>query len=92
MKLMIYEFLTKLIIEIARLRTMLGISNCYRFDRDAMNTIPDCVAKMKVKCYNLSHFNFACCDCDLTHNLRIDKQDGLHCIPIRPEKYGYRLR
>ena len=88
-----YELLTYLIIKLAQFRVWylkkfhFRTGFYLRRDRDEMNII---------KPHNLEHegFLFACCDCDLTHNLYFDKEDKskLHCVPQRPQWYKYKLR
>lgn len=89
----IYEIITQLIIFLSRLRywylKKFGGIHAFtiRKDKDEINLIRN---------HNFDHegFYLACCDCDLTHNLFLDKQDKsiLHCIPQRPRDYKYKLR
>lgn len=89
MKNILYEISTYLIIRIARYRERLGIANCVRVERDAINLIPQAEFWLKE---NYAGFEFECCDCGLVHNFKMDKDGALHCLPLRPINYKYKLR
>ena len=84
----IYELLTLAITCLNRLRTgyaMAFLHPCFRPDRDL------CL-EIEMHCIDTGGLILECCDCGLTHLLRLTRDRCLHIIPIRPRRYRYRLR
>jgi len=82
----LYELLTLLITALNRIRTWHARKHlypCCRVDRDL---------RMETHCIDTSGLLMECCDCGLTHWLRLDGAWLLHIVPVRPKKYHYRLR
>lgn len=83
---MMYRFLTMLIICLARLRKSCGKNWVMRVERDDHNLIPGYSFKAGSK-----SFLIECCDCGLAHQFFEDEK-GVHGIPERPKGYDYKWR
>ena len=91
---LIYEFLTWLIIRLGRsrhwyLKKFYWKTGFYlRTDRDEMNKLEGGQGLLKG-----AGFALECCDCGLTHFIKNwEDSEDLHCIPHRPKNYKYKLR
>lgn len=88
MRLLVYKFLTLVIIILNIIRKRLcwySLKWGLRKERDEQNLIPG---------YWVSKDNgilLECCDCGLSHRLFEDER-GTHCIPERPLDYDYKWR